>query len=151
MKLATGQFLAHGITSLQDTGWNNGLRHWQEWRRLIECGAAVCRVSVLMGIDALDELPEAGLSMDAGDSRLRIGGIKLALDESTGCAAPPQEDVNRQALRAARAGFSIGLHVSDVPMLEGAIAAIQYVSRQLPEAKGRFVWNIAPSAHPSCC
>ncbi|MBP7615282.1 MAG: amidohydrolase [Steroidobacteraceae bacterium] len=138
MKLATGQFLAHGITSLQDTGWNNGLRHWQEWRRLIECGAAVCRVSVLMGIDALDELPEAGLSMDAGDSRLRIGGIKLALDESTGCAAPPQEDVNRQALRAARAGFSVGLHVSDVPMLEGAIAAIQYVSRQLPVAKGRF-------------
>lgn len=138
MKLATGQFLAHGITSLQDTGWNNGLRHWQEWRRLIEGGAAVCRVSLLMGIDALDELREAGLSMDAGDSRLRIGGIKLALDESTGCAAPPQEDINRLALRAARAGFSVALHVSDVPMLESSLAAIQYVSRQLPEAGGRF-------------
>lgn len=138
MKLATGQFLAHGITSLQDTGWNNGLRHWQEWRRLIECGAAVCRVSVLMGIDALDELHEASLSMGAGDSRLRIGGIKLALDESTGCAAPPQEDVNRLALRAARAGFSVALHVSDVPMLEGALAAIQYVSKHLPEAGGCF-------------
>lgn len=138
MKLATGQFLAHGMTSLQDTGWNNRLRHWQEWRCLVECGATVCRVSVLMGTDALDEMHDAGLSMGAGDSRLRIGGIKLALDESTGCGAPPQEDVNRLALRAARAGFGVALHVSDVPMLEGALTAIQYASKQHPEAEGHF-------------
>ncbi len=138
MTLATAEFLAQGITSLQDTGWNNGLRHWRQWRRLIESDAAACRVSMLMGIDALDELRDAGLSMGAGDNHLRIGGIKLALDESTGCAAPPQEDVNRLALRAAQAGFAVGLHVSDVPMLEGALAAIQYVERHLPETRGRF-------------
>ena len=138
MTLATAEFLAQGITSLQDTGWNNGLRHWHEWRRLVESGATACRVSVLMGIDALDDLREAGLSMGAGDSRLRIGGVKLALDERTGCAAPPQEDVDRLALHAARAGFAVALHVSDVPMLEGALAAIQHVSRQVPGAEGRF-------------
>ena len=138
MRLANAEFLANGITSLQDTGWNNGLRHWQEWRRLVECGAAMCRVSLLMGIDSLEELREAGLSTGTGDSRLRIGGIKLALDESTGCDAPPQDDLNRQALRAARAGFGVALHVSDVPMLEGALAAIRYVSRELPEAAGSF-------------
>ncbi len=138
MQLANAEFLGHGITSLQDTGWNNGLRHWHEWRRLVESGATACRVSVLMGIDALDDLREAGLSMGAGDSRLRIGGVKLALDERTGCAAPPQEDVDRLALHAARAGFAVALHVSDVPMLEGALAAIQHVSRQVPGAEGRF-------------
>lgn len=138
MVLATAQFLAYGITSLQDTGWNNGLRHWQQWQRLVECGATACRVSMLMGIDALDEMRDAGLSMGVGDSRLRIGGIKLALDESTGCGAPPQEDVNRLTLRAATAGFCVALHVSDVAMLEGALGAIRYASRQHPEACGRF-------------
>ena len=138
MELANAQFLAHGITSLQDVGWNNRLRHWQEWRRLVDCGATSCRVSMLMGIDALEEVREAGLSMGAGDSRLRIGGIKLALDESTGCGAPPQEDVNRLTLRAARAGFGVALHVSDVAMLEGALRAIRHASQQHPGVEGRF-------------
>ena len=138
MRLATEQFLAHGITSLQDVGWNNGLRHWQEWRRLVDGEATPCRVSMLLGIDALEEARGAGLSMGAGDSRLRIGGVKLALDESTGCAAPPQEEVNRLTLLAASAGFGVALHVSDVAMLEGALRAVRYASGQHPAAAGRF-------------
>lgn len=139
MRLANREYLSQGITSLQDTGWNNGLRHWQTWQRLVDRGVVAPRVAMMAGAGSLDEFVGAGLSMGAGDSRLRLGGVKLALDESTGCLHPPQQDVNELALRACRAGFDVAFHVSDIPMLESALAAIKFVYQQIPGAdKRRF-------------
>lgn len=138
MKLANRVLLSQGITSVQDTGWNNGWRHWQTWQRLIEREATSLRVSMLLGTAFLEDSRTAGLSMGSGGDRLRVGGIKLALDESTGCAHPPQQDINQLALRACRAGYCVAFHVSDIPMLEASLAAIKFVSREFPAAQNRF-------------
>ena len=138
MKLANQEFLSHGITSVQDTGWNNGSRHWQTWQRLIDQKTTSLRVSMMLGTAFLDEANPTGLSMCSGDNRLRVGGIKLALDESTGCPHPPQQDINQLALRACRAGFCVAFHVSDIPMLEASLAAIKFVCREIPAAENRF-------------
>jgi len=138
MKLANQEYLSLGITSLQDTGWNNGLRHWQTWQRLIDRGTVIPRVSMLLGTESLREFQNAGLVMGVGDDRLRVSGMKLALDESTGCSQPPQEDINHYALGACQAGYCVAFHVSDIPMLEASLAAIKYVGRELPGAEHRF-------------
>ena len=138
IQLANREFLAHGITSLQDTGWSNGWRHWQTWQRLIDRGTVVPRVSMMLGTESLRELGSIGLSMGAGDNRLRVGGIKLALDESTGCPNPPQEDVNQIALHAVQAGFSVAFHVSDIQMLDSSLSAIKFVGQHAPGAASRF-------------
>lgn len=138
MRLANREYLRCGITSIQDTGWSNGVRHWRTWQRLVERDVVSPRVSMMLGTDFLEASSGLDLSMGAGDSRLRVGGIKLALDESTGCPHPPQHDIERLALRASREGYCTAFHVGDVPMLESSLAAIRFVRRELPDAKLRF-------------
>jgi len=138
MKLVTKEYLSRGITSIQDTSWNNRFRHWQTWKRLVDREIIAQRVSFLLGTESLEEFQSRGLSMGSGDDRLRVGGVKLALDESTGNPHPPQADLNQLALQAFRAGFRSAFHVSDVPMLESALAAINFVGEGSTAVKNRF-------------
>lgn len=148
MKLVNREYLSHGITSLHDTSWTNGLRHWQLWQRFIERGIVSSRVSMLVGTEFLDEFQRVGLLMGSGGNRLRVGGMKLALDESSGCPHPPQEDINRLALQACEAGFPVAFHVSDIPILEASLAAIKFVCQQVPEAEHRFRLEHCPICPP---
>lgn len=122
-----------GITSLQDTTWTNGLRHWQIYQDLLDRGAVTVRISMLIGHEALDDFQSAGLSTGSGDDKLRLGGMKLALDESTGSLRPPQADINYHALRAHKASFQISFHASDIYMLQASLAAIELVQQQAPK------------------
>ncbi|MFN8627540.1 MAG: amidohydrolase [Candidatus Binatia bacterium] len=126
MALANRTYLAQGITSLQDTSWTNGWRHWQLWQRLVVAAVAP-RVAMMVGTESLDRFRDAGLATGSGDSRLRLGALKLALDESTGVRHPPRDEVESLALRAHEAGFQVAFHVSDIRMLEVALAAIAVV------------------------
>ncbi len=127
MRLASRQYLAQGITSLQDTSWANGWREWQSWRRMVESRAIACRVSVLLGAEGLTESQAAGLTMGHGNAWLRIAGVKLALDESTGCPHPDQDAINQAALQARQARYKVAFHVSDAHMLASSLAAIRFV------------------------
>lgn len=138
MRLAKQQYLAQGITSIQDTSWTNGRRQWQSWRRMIENGAVACRVSLLLGTDNLAESQAAGLTMGHGDSWLRVAGVKLALDESTGCPHPDQEAINEAALQARQAGYKIAFHVSDAYLLAASLAAIRFASLRVPSSPQDF-------------
>lgn len=136
MRLVDRECLSHGITSLQDTSWSNDGRHWQTWSRLVARGVFRPRVTMLAGTPSLAEFRAAGLATGSGDARLRLGGFKLALDESTGVPNPAQEDIDALALEAARAGFQVAFHVSDLPMLEAALAAMAAVRARLERPPG---------------
>ena len=127
LRLAQQTYLSMGITSLQDTTWSNGLSQWHRWQRFSSRGSLSVRLCMLVGTDALEEFRDAGLSMGSGDNRLRLGGVKLALDESTGCPHPPQEDINYHARRAHEAGFQIAFHVGDVYMLQASLTAMESI------------------------
>lgn len=137
VRLAALEFLSNGITSLQDTGWSNDLNHWQTFQKLKERGILPVRVTVLAGSDNLEEFKNSGLSTGSGDEQLRVGGVKIALDESTGCPRPPQEDLNDHALRAHKAGFQLALHVNDLYTLEAALAALDFILQEVPRPDHR--------------
>jgi hypothetical protein len=137
VKLATEQLLSFGITSVQDTGWNNNLGHWQTLKRLKDNGQLPVRVSMMIGTNALEEFQDAGLSMGTGDSNLRIGGIKIALDESTGNPNPPQEELDYYSLKAHEAGFRIAFHVHDIVALETTLASLEYICKKTPRPDHR--------------
>lgn len=137
VRLAVQEFLSHGITSLQDTGWTNDLPHWKTLQSYKEREILPLRVSMLAGSDALDELQDSGFFMSSGNNQLRLGGVKIALDESTGCPHPSQEELNRHALRAHKAGFQLALHVNDVHTLQTALTSLNFVLRQIPRPDHR--------------
>lgn len=148
MKLANREHLSNGITSLQDTTWTNGGYRWQIWQRLTARGIVSPRMSMLLGPQSLEEFQTAGLSERCDNHRLRVGGVKLALDESTGCPHPPQDDINHQALRAHKAGFQVAFHVSDVYTLQMALNAIKFLYQQAPVEKPPFSSGTLPCLSP---
>jgi len=137
VRLAVQEYLSYGITSLQDTSWTNDLHHWKTLRLFKERGILPLRVSMLAGSDALEEFKNSGLLMGCGNNQLRIGGVKIALDESTGCPHPPQEELNHHAFKAHKAGFQLALHVNDVHTLQTALASLDFVLRQIPRPDHR--------------
>lgn len=128
IKLASEVFISNGITSVQDTTWSNAIRHWELFQRLKGANRFTPRVTMLVGSDAVEDFQANGLRTGNGDSQLRVGGVKIALDESMGQIHPSQEELNHHALRAHRAGFQLAMHVSDVYDLEAALSSLDYVA-----------------------
>jgi predicted amidohydrolase YtcJ len=138
MRLVNTLFLSQGITSFQDTTWNNNWSRWRIWQKLTEHGLVSQRVSFFSGFEAIDEFANLPQQTLGSDNRLQMAGIKLALDESTGEPHPPQQDINRFALKACQTGFNVAFHVSDVPMLETSLAAIKFIHQTLPDKEPGF-------------
>lgn len=127
MRQASREYLSLGITSLQDTSWSNGYRHWLVMKNFKERGMLAPRLTLFPGIDALGEFVERGLKTGDGDEQMRVGAVKIALDESTGNPRPPQEEINDAALRAHLAGFQLAFHVADVYLLQASMQALEFV------------------------
>ena len=137
IRLANQDYLSHGITSVQDTTWSNSLRHWKYFREIKESGILTPRVTMLVGSDAVQEFQKSDLRTGSGNSQIRLGGAKIALDESTGNDHPPQEELDRHALQAHRAGFQLAFHVNDIYSLNTALTALQFIVRNDPKPCSR--------------
>jgi len=137
INLANQHYLSLGITSLQDATVVNDFSRWQTLRRLKEAGELKSRVSMMSGSEALPELQEQGLRFGSGDSQLRLGAVKIMLNEATGDLQPPQSELNRQVLDAHRVGFQVAIHAVESSSVEAAISALEYISSQSPQAGTR--------------
>jgi len=133
IKLANENYISLGITSLQDATVHNGLREWDGFRRLKERGELVPRLWVMMGIDALGQLEGRGLYPHFGDNALRLGAIKIVLDETTGALYPGQEELTEQVLRAHQAGFQIAIHAVEERSVAAAAKALEHVLHRVPK------------------
>jgi predicted amidohydrolase YtcJ len=128
MALANQHYLSMGITSVQEASATNDLARWQTLQQLKAGGKLKSRVFMMFGIDALNQFQEAGLAFGSGDSQLRLGGVKLMLNETTGQLPLSSPELNQQALDAHRAGFQLAIHCIEPSTVEAAIAALEYIS-----------------------
>jgi hypothetical protein len=135
MALANQHYLSYGITSLQEATASNDLGRWQIYQRLK--GKLKSRLYMMLGIEALSQLQETGLAFNSGDNQLRLGGVKIMLDETTGQLHPPQPELNQQVLAAHQAGFQLAIHTIEENTVEAAITALEYTQSQLPQANRR--------------
>lgn len=137
ISLANRHYLSLGITSLQDATVVNDFGRWQTFRRFKDTGKLKCRVSMMFGAEALFQFQEQGLGAGSGDSQLRLGGVKIMLNEIPGRLQPSQPELNQQAFSAHRAGFQLAIHAVEQSSVEAAITALEYVHSQLPQAGRR--------------
>jgi predicted amidohydrolase YtcJ len=137
MAVANRGYLSMGITSLQEASVGNDLASWQNLKRFKEDDQLKSRVSMMFGFDALAQFQEAGLAFGSGDQRLRLGGVKIILNETTGSLQPPQERLNRKALTAHEAGFQLAIHCIEPGTVAAAISALEYVNNRSPIAERR--------------
>jgi predicted amidohydrolase YtcJ len=137
LKLANQSFLSSGITSVQDATVRNGFDHWQAFLRFKERGELVPRISMMLGLQAMDEFKERGLHYGYGDVRLRLGAVKFTLDETSGRLNPSQGELNEGVLQAHRAGFQVAIHAVEESTVEAAAAALEHCLRLNPKADHR--------------
>ena len=134
---ANRHYLSMGITSLQEASATNDFARWQTLKQFKDSGKLKSRVSMMFGIEALSQFQEAGLALGSGDNQLLLGGVKMVLNETTGQLHPPQAELNQQALSVHQAGFQLAIHCIEQSTVEAAIAALEYISSQLPLAGWR--------------
>ena len=137
VSLANRHFLSQGVTSLQDATVSNDFSRWETFRQLKESGKLKSRISMMFGTEALRQFQEQGLTCGSGDSRIRLGGVKIMLSEASGRLYPAQPDLIRQALTAHQAGFQLAIHAVEPSGVEAAVSALEYVHSQSPQAGRR--------------
>ncbi|MEE8618668.1 MAG: amidohydrolase family protein, partial [Dehalococcoidales bacterium] len=136
--LANRHYLSLGITSLQDATVTNDFSRWQTFSRFKDTGKLESRVSMMFGAEALPQFQEQGLTLGSGDSQLRLGGVKIMLNEVLGQLQPSPPELNQQALSAHEAGFQLAIHAIEPSSVEAAITALKYVHSQSPQAGRRY-------------
>jgi len=137
VKLANQSFLSSGITSVQDATVRNGFGQWQTFLKLKEGGELVPRVCMMFGLHALADLKDRGLRPGYGDPGLRLGAVKITLDETRGQLNPSQEELNEGVLRAHQDGFQVAVHAVEEGTVEAAAIALEYCLHRAPKADHR--------------
>ncbi|MDY6834723.1 MAG: amidohydrolase [Chloroflexota bacterium] len=137
MKMANQQFLAHGITSLQDASWTDSLNRWNSLRRMVDEGLLQMRISMMIGGDSIEESMNGGLLPRAGDDRLRVGAVKLVLDTTTGDLHPSPGDLQQYVIKAHQYGSQVAIHCIEEDTVEAAIAALEHAVRNNPKLDHR--------------
>ena len=131
--LANEQYLAAGITSLQDATARNGLPQWRAFGRMHERGQLTPRLSVMLGISYLQEIQENGLPPRRGDDELRMGALKVILTETRGLIHPSQNELDALVLGAHRAGYQVAIHAVEEGTVAAATRALENARRCDPE------------------
>ncbi len=132
LRMANRHYVSCGITSLQDATITNEVRRWQVYRRFQEKGTLKSRIYLMTGIEQLPRFREAGLGFRAGDDRLRMGGLKIVLGETTGRLYPVPEDLNRYVLDCQRDGVQVAIHAVQPSTLAAALTAIESAQAAAP-------------------
>ncbi len=137
MRLANEKLLSLGITSFQDASPHNDFRRWEMFRQWKNRGYLKPRVHMMLGIEALSQLHEHKLRARTGDDQLRLGAIKIILDETRGQLNPPQAELNKQVLAIHQAGFQAALHAVNETMVEAACSALGSALKSSPRQDHR--------------
>lgn len=146
---ANRQFLAAGLTSLQDATITNDFARWQLYRRFQEKGLLKPRVYLMTGADRLAGFRDHGLDFRAGSDTLRLGGLKIVLGEATGRLYPAQPDLDRLVLEIHRAGGQVAIHAVEPATIEAALTALEKAQAEYPRPPARHRLEHCAEAVPT--
>ena len=133
MGLVNQHCLSQGLTSIQDATVVNDYHRWQTFRRFVDAAKLNVRIYMMFGPESAGQFREAGLTFGAGDSRLRLGGLKVVPSSPGGRLYPPQTELNNMVLEMHRSGFPVAIHAVRESTVEAVANAYEYVQEQLPD------------------
>jgi predicted amidohydrolase YtcJ len=127
--MANTRLLSYGITSIQDATSTNGMKQWNRFRSWKSRNLLNPRVTMMMGCDGFEEWKRNRFGSDA-NSDLRVGCVKILVNQVTGSLQPCQEELNARILAVDEAGLRAAIHAIEEPEIEAACNAIEYSRRR---------------------
>jgi predicted amidohydrolase YtcJ len=137
IKLANEQYLAQGLTSLQDATFINDLKRWQHYQSFLEHGLLKSRVYMMTGIETVKELLNAGFNFGDGDANLRLGAVKIVPSMISDKLHPSQEELNSLALHTHNSGFQLAIHGVQSEIVDAIICTYEFLQRNVPDFSAR--------------
>ncbi len=92
VKLANQALISAGITSFQDASSRNDLERWRSFEGWKANGLLDSRVVMMLGLKGFREYQANQFPITTDQNRLKPGGVKIILDETTGKLFPDQEN-----------------------------------------------------------
>ncbi len=120
IRQANEYYLSNGITSLQELTISNDLDRWLTYQRLKLNDKLQPRLSVMVGVQALDEFRESGINLKTNNQHLRFGGVKIIVTENKGEIYPEFGELKRQIGTVNQSGLQLCAHAIE----ESAIGII---------------------------
>lgn len=121
--------LSKGITSIQDAGHENDLRHWETFRAIKEAMVFAPRVTMMMGQRHYADFKKEGLGFGKGDDHLRIGPVKIMVTLTTGSLRPSAKELKQAVYDLQIQGCQVAIHAVDLEAVQVAADAIGYANR----------------------
>jgi len=137
VRLANRELLSLGITSIQDASPRNDMERWEMFQRWKAQGYLKPRVCMMIGVKGFRDYRRSDFSAKVGEKCLRIGGVKIILDETTGRLNPTQRELNELVFAIHQSGLQAVIHAIEETSIEAACAAIEYALKKSPRSDPR--------------
>ena len=137
LALANQELLSRGITSIQEASSQNGIKQWMSLCAWKEKDKFLPRVNMMLGLSGFKSQEQNDFPRIRNQEQLRLSGIKIILDETTGRLHPPQMELNRLVLEIHQAGLQVAIHAIEEKAVESACIAIEHSLKQVPRPDHR--------------
>jgi predicted amidohydrolase YtcJ len=137
IRAADQKLLSLGITSIQDTSASNDARRWNLFCSWKQSGLLKTRVSMMLGPEGFGQRDAAGLATRLRADQLRLNGVKIILDETTGRLIPSQDELNELVLSIHRCGTQVAIHAIEENAVQSACRAIGFALKKIPRPDHR--------------
>jgi predicted amidohydrolase YtcJ len=137
VRLVNQELLSKGITSIHDTSSHNGIKQWMSLCAWKEKDKFSPRVNMMLGLNGFYNREQNDFSCLRSKDQLRLSGVKIILDETTGQLYPPQGELNRLVLEIHQAGLQVAIHAIEEAVVESACMAIEYALKKVPKPDHR--------------
>ena len=137
IKMASRELLSWGITSIQDASFRNDTACWERLQRWKCKGYLKSRVSMMLGVKAFEKYRKEHFASKIEGEQLRIAGVKIIVDETTGRLNPSQDELNKLVAAIQHSDFQAVIHAIEEPAIEAACIAIEYALQRSPQSDHR--------------
>ncbi len=134
---ASDELLSFGITSVHDASSRNDNVRWNRFKRWKANGLLKQRVSVILGVKGFEEYHKGIFAGEGDNSWLRLGGVKILVDEITGRLNPSQDELNDLVLAIHRSGLQAVIHAIEESPIEAACTGIEHALNRVPRPDHR--------------
>ena len=132
LQLANQELISLGLTSIQDASSRNDTEQWKLLKSWKESGILHPRVNLMMGIYAFKKNSKQHHLNDFKENQLRLGAVKIILDDTTGRLHPSQSELNQMVFEVHHAGQQIAIHALEEKAVKAACQAIQFALERSP-------------------
>jgi hypothetical protein len=132
LRIANQELVSRGVTSIQDASSRNDIEQWMRVKTWKESSLLHPRVNLMMGVNAYQKKDEKYTLGGLNQNHLRVGAVKIILDDTTGRLHPSQPELNGIVSEVHQAGQQIAIHALEEKAVQAACEAIRFALEKLP-------------------